>query len=100
MTPSTHECPAPGCAAKVPFVMLACRPHWSAVPVELQRKLLREYSHSFGERSDFEARAAACLRALGVPEDGVASLNGGIAWLRGRTPRWRRAGSPRPGPTP
>lgn len=73
-----HECPAPDCEVTVPFEKLACHSHWYAIPRELRDRLAREYSHSFGERSYFEARAA-CLRALGVSEDDVASLNGGIA---------------------
>jgi hypothetical protein len=76
-TDTTHECPAPMCEERVPFVNLTCRAHWSLVPFDLQRWLLREYAENFGETSYFEARAA-CLRALGIPEDQVAGLNAGI----------------------
>lgn len=26
-----HTCPGPGCVARIPFHMLACRPHWYQV---------------------------------------------------------------------
>lgn len=78
MTDTTHECPAPGCTLRVPFARLACLTHWRLIPRDLQQRLLREYSHSFGEESYFQARAD-CLRALDVPEDEIADLNGGIS---------------------
>jgi hypothetical protein len=60
----------------VPFSRLACKGHWYLIPVDLRNRLLREYSNNFGERSYFEARAA-CLRALGVPEDEISSRQRG-----------------------
>lgn len=35
----THECPAPGCIADVPFDKLACRTHWYAIPKHLRDAL-------------------------------------------------------------
>lgn len=32
----THSCPAKGCSAEVPRSMLACRPHWFALPAPLR----------------------------------------------------------------
>lgn len=33
---NTHECPYPLCTLRVPRAMLACRPHWFALPAELR----------------------------------------------------------------
>jgi hypothetical protein len=76
-SPSTHECPAPDCEEQVPFSLLACKGHWFRIPPALRSRLLNEYQNNFGERSYFEARAA-CLRALGVPEDEISSVNAGV----------------------
>lgn len=35
-TDLTHECPAVGCEARVTRAMLACRPHWFALPAQLR----------------------------------------------------------------
>jgi hypothetical protein len=74
---TTHACPAPNCEQRVPFHVLACRPHWFSIPKPIRDRLNAEYSENFGERSYFEARAA-CLRALGVPEQELAAANGGV----------------------
>lgn len=73
-----YLCPAPGCDVLVTFSLFACRSHWFAIPVALRARLLREYSNNFGEASYYEARAA-CLRALGVPESEISSMNAGVA---------------------
>lgn len=73
----THECPAPGCTVEVRSDRLACLTHWRLIPQTAQMTLNREFRQHFGERSYFEARAA-CLRSLGVPEDEIADLNGGV----------------------
>ena len=72
-----HECPAPDCYLQVPFAKFACKGHWFRIPAELRQLLLREYANNFGERSYFEARAE-CLAALGVPDEQIAELNGGV----------------------
>lgn len=77
MTDTTHECPEPDCERRVPFERLACKQHWYAIPPLLRGRLLREYAECFGERSYFEARAE-CLSALGVPDEEIPDLNGGI----------------------
>lgn len=75
---TTHDCPAPGCDAQVPFEMLACRTHWYQIPSDLRRELWFEYRRHFGEDSYFEARAE-CLAALGVPDEEIAGANAGVA---------------------
>lgn len=77
ITASRHHCPAPDCGREVPSSQLACRDHWYAIPPDLRTRLTREYSNHFGETSYFEARAA-CLRALGVPEDEIPPMNAGV----------------------
>ena len=77
MTDATHECPAPGCERRVPFHIFACAPHWFLIAKPLRDRLNAEYSESFGEESYFEARAE-CLAVLGVPDDQIAALNGGV----------------------
>lgn len=78
MIDTTHECPAPGCGIRVPFHRFACRAHWRTIPTLLQTRLVGEWQRNPGEDSYFAARAD-CLRALGVPDDRVADLNGGLA---------------------
>lgn len=56
---STHECPWPGCEVQVPRAMLACRPHWYALPEELRTRLWRAYRGQSGE-NHFEV-VAECL---------------------------------------
>lgn len=77
MAASTHECPAPGCDVQVPFHLLACGRHWSKIPRELQRTLLREWRDHPGDDSYFEARAG-CLSALGIPDEEIAAMNAGV----------------------
>lgn len=77
MSENTHICPAPGCGARIAFDLFACKNHWYRVSPANRGRLWREYRNNFGERSYFEARAN-CLRDLGVPEDAIAGLNGGI----------------------
>lgn len=81
MSTSTHECPAPGCRSEMPHHLLACRGHWFQIPRPLRGRLLREYHDHFGERSYFEARAD-CLAALGVADEQIPSMNGGVGRRR------------------
>jgi hypothetical protein len=73
----THECPAPDCAARVPFDVFACRPHWFTIPPLLRQRLWSEWRRNPGADSYFAARAD-CLRALGVPASDVAEQNAGV----------------------
>jgi hypothetical protein len=41
--PETHDCPAPGCPAKLPPTILACRAHWYALPNSLRKEVWRHY---------------------------------------------------------
>lgn len=75
---TTHECPAPGCEKRVPFEKFACAVHWFTIPAPLRYALEREWRRNPGEDSYFQARAA-CLRALGVPENQIANANAGVA---------------------
>lgn len=78
MRETTHECPAPGCAERVPFERFACRSHWYAIPGPLRLELTRAWRDLPGTTRYFKIRAR-CLRALGVAEADVAEANGGIS---------------------
>lgn len=62
-TPPTHECPAAGCEARVPFEQLACDSHWLSIPAPLRDQLTREWED--GAETYLETRAA-CLEVLGA----------------------------------
>lgn len=74
---TTHECPAPGCEARVAFEMLACRQHWFRVQPRLRGRLYQEWREQPGSQSYFRVRAEA-LRQLGVPAGEIAGMNGGV----------------------
>lgn len=78
VTDTTHECPAIGCGAKVPFERLACPKHWNMVSSVTQGRLYRAWRNEPGTDVYFRARAQ-CLREMGVPAGQVAKLNGGQA---------------------
>ena len=40
---STHRCPGPGCEARVPAEMLACRRHWFQVSQPLRDEVWAAY---------------------------------------------------------
>ena len=46
-----HECPAPGCDRQVNYTMLACRPHWYAIPKSLRDAVWRTYRRGLGAGS-------------------------------------------------
>ena len=53
-----HKCPVPGCRVQVDDARLMCFPHWSMVPVGLQRRIYTSYhKNSDGHR-------ALCLEAI------------------------------------
>ena len=54
-----HRCPAPGCVARVPFGIFACRKHW----IDLSRDIRGEISASWAD-GDYLAHSAARARAL------------------------------------
>ena len=57
----SHECPAPGCTAPVPFHQLACRKDWYRLPRSL-RNALNDAYHGAGQGSDEHTVAMrACL---------------------------------------
>lgn len=74
----THECPAPECARRVQFERLACPTHWRAIPTRVQVPLLRAWRDAPGSDRYFKARAE-CLASLGVQDDAIAALNGGVS---------------------
>lgn len=41
---SGRECPAPGCARRIPTSMFACRMHWYQVPKELRDEVTRAWA--------------------------------------------------------
>lgn len=45
---STHECPAPGCAARVSNEMFACRRDWYRLPRSLRDAIWRTYNAGGG----------------------------------------------------
>jgi len=53
-----HECPVDGCARRVPFHTLMCHNHWSMVPRDLGRRVLRLWSDERGQQY-FAAREEA-----------------------------------------
>jgi hypothetical protein len=73
-----HECPAPGCAARVPFERFCCPRHWRQISHLTQMRLHRAYRQDFGSESYFEARAA-CLREIGISEAEIADANAGVS---------------------
>jgi len=44
----SHQCPAPGCEARVPPGMLTCRPDWYRVPKPLRSAVWRAYGTGQG----------------------------------------------------
>lgn len=38
-----HDCPAPGCSARLPGYLLACRAHWSQLPPPLRTAIGRAW---------------------------------------------------------
>lgn len=77
MSDTTHECPAPECAVRVPFERLACPRHWFMVSAVDRRELLRLWRDAPGSGEYFAVRAL-CLADMGVPPSEVAGLNGGV----------------------
>jgi hypothetical protein len=64
MVVDTHECPAPGCEARVPFERFACRQHWFALPKAMQRRIWRAYRDgSLAEHVDAMEEARAWLES-------------------------------------
>ncbi len=58
----THECPAPGCEARVPYERLACRRHWFAIPKPLRDQLWLAWRH--GSVAEHARVRAECVRVL------------------------------------
>lgn len=42
-TTELHKCPKEGCAIELPREILACRPHWFALPMELRNRINRTW---------------------------------------------------------
>ncbi len=48
---TTHECPGPGCAKRVPAHMLACRRHWYQVSAATRSRVWNAWAGGRGEGS-------------------------------------------------
>jgi len=63
-----HDCPGPGCKAKVPYEMLACRRHWRQVPQRLQNRVYATWKDGdgagSGEHTEAIEAAIATMRPL------------------------------------
>jgi len=59
----THECPANGCTARVPYHQLACRPHWYRIPKPFRDAVWRTYQQ---EGQGSPAHTAAIRAAVGA----------------------------------
>ncbi|HEY2936938.1 MAG TPA: hypothetical protein VGJ25_10075 [Gaiellaceae bacterium] len=62
---TTHECPAPGCAERVPFERFACPAHWFSIPKPLRDELWHAWR--FGTVADHLRARAACVAYLAQP---------------------------------
>ena len=61
----THRCPGPRCKTRVPYHMLACRPHWYAVPKPLRDAVWHAVRNDgIGSAAHTEAIGAA-IEAMG-----------------------------------
>ena len=61
-----HDCPAPGCKARVMPAMLGCRTHWFQLPQDLRNAINRTYRRG-QERNpsmvtdEYRAALRACI---------------------------------------
>lgn len=53
-----RQCAKPGCDVVVPHGMLACRPHWYALPVDLRRTINATYRALLAGKASTDYRAA------------------------------------------
>lgn len=45
-----HPCPKAGCSQRLPFEILACKPHWFALPPRLRNSITRSWASGDIER--------------------------------------------------
>lgn len=65
MDTRSHQCPGPGCAARVALNKLACRGHWAQVPARLQRAVYAAYDNGRGAGSaKHHAAIAAAVESM------------------------------------
>jgi hypothetical protein len=64
MTMTYHDCPGPGCTARVPYEMLACRRHWRQVPQRLQNRVYATWEDSAYARWPLDEHAEAIQAAI------------------------------------
>lgn len=57
----SHTCPHPACTEQVGSTMLACRPHWFALPAELRSEVWAAYRRIRSDPRRHRAAIAACL---------------------------------------
>lgn len=59
-----HDCPKVGCGKRLPFEILACKPHWLSLPPRLRASITRSWSSGEMERYlKHRAEAVAFLNA-------------------------------------
>lgn len=72
-----HRCHHPACGRLVPPSLLACGPHWRALPAELQREIWRTYrkGQEIDKRpsAEYLAAAEACI-AFWIEQDGLQGV--------------------------
>ena len=56
---TSHECPGPGCKARVPVDMLACKRHWYQVTAGTRARVWRTYRQQAGGPAHMAAMAQA-----------------------------------------
>lgn len=66
----SHDCPAAGCTAQVPYAQFACRAHWYSIPKPLRDELWRAYRVD-GQLSDAHLAAMSACRAYLAGRDPV-----------------------------
>ena len=66
-----HRCPAPGCNLLVPNRLLACSPHWGALPVDVRRAILAAYRPGQTVATASEAWKQANRQAMAIWELGA-----------------------------
>lgn len=59
-----HQCPKDGCEVTLPRHILACRPHWYAIPAELRAEVNRTWRRFGIDPGPYLAAREAAVEAL------------------------------------
>jgi hypothetical protein len=73
--PSTHSCPADGCAELIPHERLACLAHWNQLPVDLRTAVIKTYARRLRSRGTSYYR--------GPRREHMEAVAAATAWIRG-----------------